>query len=45
MPVIEYMSKFNELSRFARHQVANEEMKMERFERGLKAKLKTKWLH
>jgi len=41
MPVIEYMSKFNELSRFAPHQVANEEMKMERFERGLKSKLKT----
>ena len=40
-PVIEYMSKFNELSRFAPHQVANEEMKMERFERGLKSKLKT----
>jgi len=41
MLVIEYMSKFNELSRFAPHEVANEEMKMERFERGLKAKLKT----
>jgi len=41
MPVIEYKSKFNELSRFAPHQVANEEMKMERFERGLKFNLKT----
>ena len=41
MPVIEYMSKFNELSRFAPHQVANEGMKMERFEGGLKSKLKT----
>lgn len=41
MRFIEYMSKFNELSRFAPHQVANEEMKMEQFERGLKSKLKT----
>jgi len=40
MPVTECMSKFNELSRFAPHQVANEEMKMQRFERGFKAKLK-----
>ena len=35
------MYKFNELSRFAPHQVANGEMKMEQFERGLKSKLKT----
>lgn len=41
MSVIADMSKFNQLTRFAPHQLANEEMKMEGFERGLNSKLKT----
>jgi len=36
MSVMEYAAKFNELSCFAPHQVATEEMKMDPFEQGLK---------
>jgi len=35
LSVMEYAAKFNELSRFAPHQVATEEMKMDHFEQGL----------
>jgi len=34
MSFIEYMAKFNELSRIAHHHVANEEMKIGKFKRG-----------
>jgi len=39
MSVIEYAEKFNELSRFARNQVATEEMRMGHFEQGLKGEI------
>jgi len=38
---MEYAVKFNELSHFARHQVAAEEMKMDNFEQGLKGRIKS----
>ena len=41
MSVMEYATKFNELSRFASHQVASEEMKMDHFEQRLKGSIKS----
>jgi len=38
--VAEYTAKFNELSRFAPHQVNTEERKMDYFEQGLKGRFK-----
>jgi len=40
MSVMEYAIKFNELSRFAPHRVATEEMKLDHFEQGLKGSIK-----
>jgi len=40
MRVIEYVTKFNELSRFAPNQVATEEMMMDHFEQGLRGEIK-----
>jgi len=40
MTVMEYAAKFNELSRFVPNQVANEEMKMDHFEQGLRGLIK-----
>ena len=40
MSVMEYATKFNELSRFAPNQVTAEEMKMDHFEQGLKGPIK-----
>ena len=40
MSVIEYAAKFNELSRFAPHQMATEEMRIGRFEQGLRGEVK-----
>ena len=40
MSVVEYATKFNELSRFAPNQVATEELKMDHFEKGLKGPIK-----
>ena len=40
MTVTQYESKFNELARFAEHQVGDEERKARRFEQGLKS-----WLY
>jgi len=40
MSVMEYAARFNELSRFAPHQVATKEMKMDHFEQGLKGPIK-----
>jgi len=39
MSMMEYAAKFNELSHFAPAYVATNEMRMERFEYGLKGKL------
>ena len=41
MSVLEYATKFNDLCRFGRNQVAAEEMKMDRFEQGLKGSIKS----
>jgi len=38
---MEYTAKFNELSRFAMHQVNTEERKMDHFEQGLRADIKS----
>jgi len=38
---MEYVAKFNELSRFAPHQVATEEMKMGHFEQGLQRNIRS----
>jgi len=38
---MEYVAKFNELSRFAPNQVATEEMKVDHFEQGLKGSIKS----
>jgi len=40
MSVMEYAAKFDELSFFATNQVATEDMKMDRFEQGLKGSIK-----
>jgi len=40
MSVIEYVVKFNVLSRFAPNQVATEQMRMHQFEQGLKEPIK-----
>ena len=40
MSVMEYATKFNELSRFAPNQVAIEEMRINHFEQGLKGEIK-----
>jgi len=40
MSAVEYAAKFYELTRFAPIYVATNEMRMERFEHGLKGKLK-----
>ena len=40
MSMMEYAVKFNELSRLAPNQVATEEMKMGRFEQGLRGPIK-----
>ena len=41
MTVMEYAAKFNELSRFAIHQVNTEERKMDHFEQGLRGDIKS----
>jgi len=41
MSVMEYAAKFNELSHFAPHQVATEEMNVDHFEQGLKERIKS----
>ena len=41
MSVMQYASKFNELSRFAPHQVSTKDRKMEHFEQGLKGNIKS----
>ena len=41
MTVMEYAAKFNELSRFALHQVNTEERKMDHFEQGLRGDIKS----
>ena len=38
---MEYAAKFNELSRFALHQVNTEERKMDHFEQGLRGDIKS----
>jgi len=38
---MQYAAKFNELNRFAPHQVAIEEMKIDYFEQGLKGSIKS----
>ena len=38
--MLEYTSRFNELSRFAPNQVATEGMKMDHFKQGLKESIK-----
>jgi len=38
---MEYAAKFTKLSQFARHQVPTKEMKMDRFEQGLKGSIKS----
>ena len=40
MTVTEYAARFNELSRFALHQVSTEERKMDHFEQGLRGDIK-----
>ena len=40
MSVMEYMAKFNELSRFSPNQVATEVMRMDHFEQGLRGEVK-----
>ena len=37
---MDYVAKFNELSRFAPNQVATEEMRMDHFEQGLRGEVK-----
>jgi len=41
MTVIEYAARFNELSRFALHQVNTQERKMDHFEQGLRGDIKS----
>ena len=41
MTVMEYAAEFNELSRFAMHQVNTEERKMDHFEQGLRGDIKS----
>ena len=41
MTVMEYAARFNELSRFALHQVNTEERKMDHFEQGLRGHIKS----
>jgi len=41
MSVIEYAARFNELSRFAMHQVNTKERKMDHFEQGLRGDIKS----
>jgi len=41
LSVMEYAAKFSELSRFAPHQVNNEERKMDHFEQGLRGNIKS----
>jgi len=41
MTVMEYVARFNELSRFAMHQVNTEERKMDHFEQGLRGDIKS----
>jgi len=41
MTVMEYAARFNELSRFALHQVNTEERKMDHFEQGLRGDIKS----
>jgi len=41
LSVMEYAAKFNELSRFAPHQVATEERKMDHFQQGLKGNIRS----
>jgi len=41
MSVMDYAAKFNELSRFAPHQISTEERKMDHFEQGLKGTIKS----
>jgi len=38
---MEYKARFNELSRFAMHQVNTEERKMDHFEQGLRGDIKS----
>jgi len=38
--IMEYVTKFNELSRFAPNQVATKEMRMDNFEQGLREEVK-----
>ena len=41
MSVMEYAAKFNELTRFAPHQVNTEERRMDHFEQGLRGDIKS----
>jgi len=41
MSVMEYAAKFNELSRFAPHQINTEERKTNHFEQGLRGDIKS----
>jgi len=41
MSVMEYAARFNELSRFAMHQLNTEERKMDHFEQGLRGDIKS----
>ena len=41
LSVMNYAAKFNELSRFAPHQMSNEERKMVHFEQGLRGNIKS----
>jgi len=41
LSIMEYATKFNELSRFAPHQVDTEERRMEHFEQGLRGDIKS----
>ena len=41
LSVMEYACKFNELSRFAPHQVSTEERRMDHFEQGLKGSIRS----
>ena len=41
MSIMEYATKFDELSRFAPNQVATEEMRIDHFEQGLKGSIKS----
>jgi len=41
LSIMDYAAKFNELSRFAPHEVSNEERKMDHFEQGLRGNFKS----